>query len=137
MAEDHVRASRAAIARVTREADGDDAPVLMLNLNRYSVEAGFPDGDDYRLYMSRLEHAVQADGGSVLWRTSVIDAVIGCDHDDYDEILAVWYPSHSAFLELPNADGAALMFESRKQCVAHATILALPADRYPLTPPQT
>jgi hypothetical protein len=64
----------------------------------------------------------------------VTDAVIGCDHDDYDEILAVWYPSHAAFLALPNAEGAELMFESRKHCVANATILALPADRDPLRP---
>ncbi len=122
------------MARVAAEAESTDAPVLMLNLNRYTEAAGFPDGDDYQRYMSRLHHSVQAGGGSVLWRTSVTDAVIGCDHDDYDEILAVWYPSHSAFLELPNADGAELMFESRKRCVAHATILALPADSYPLTP---
>lgn len=125
------------MARVTQEADGDDAPVLMLNLNRYTEAADFPNGTDYQLYMTRLDHSVQAGGGSVLWRTSVVDAVIGCDHDDYDEILAVWYPSHSAFLQLPNADGAELMFESRKRCVANATILALPADRYPLMPPQT
>lgn len=134
MADDHVRASREAIRRVTQQAEGDDPPVLMLNLNRYTEAAGFPDADDYRLYMARLEHSVRAGGGAVLWRTPVIDAVIGCQHDAYDEILAVWYPSHSVFLELPQADGADLMFASRQICVAHATILALPADHDPLRP---
>ena len=70
----------------------------------------------------------------MLWRTPVIDTVVGCDHDDYDEMLAVWYPSHTAFLELPDADGAELMFTSRRTCVANSTILALPADRDPLRP---
>ena len=134
MADDHVRASREAVQRAEQRARGDDPPVLMLNLNRYTETAGFPDADEYRLYLSRLEHSVTAAGGAVLWRTPVIDAVIGCLHDDYDEILAVWYPSHTAFLELPTADGAKLMFASRKTCVAHATILALPADRDPLKP---
>jgi hypothetical protein len=120
--------------RVEQQASGDDAPVVMLNLNRYTTTAGFPDGDEYRRYMARLEHSVGAGGGAVLWRSPVTDAVIGCDHDDYDEILAVWYPSHTAFLALPNAEGAELMFESRRECVANATILALPADRDPLRP---
>ena len=122
------------MGRAERRANDDDEPVLMLNLNRYTEAAGFPDADEYRQYMARLEHSVSAGGGAVLWRSTVIDAVIGCDHDDYDEILAVWYPSHTAFLDLPKADGAALMFESRRLCVANATILALPADREPLTP---
>lgn len=134
MTDDHVRADREAMERVTARAAGADEPVLMLNLNRYHDAAGFPDGDEYRLYMARLEHSVGAGGGAVLWRTPVTDAVIGCDHDDYDEILAVWYPSHTAFLELPAADGAELMFSSRRTCVANATILAVPADRDPLRP---
>ena len=128
----HVRADRQAMERAQERAGRADEPVLMLNLNRYTPAAGFPDGDEYCLYMSRLEHSVGAAGGAVLWRTPVIDAVIGCAHDDYDEILAVWYPSHRTFLELPAADGAELMFSSRKTCVAHATILALPAVRDPL-----
>lgn len=134
MVDDHVRANRQSMERAEQRAADGDAPVLMLNLNRYTEAAGFPDADEYRLYMSRLDHSVTAGGGSVLWRTPVVDAVIGCDHDDYDEILAVWYPSHTAFLQLPEADGASLMFESRKRCVANATILALPADRPPLMP---
>lgn len=134
MPDDHVRANREAITRVKHRAGGDDPPVLMLNLNRYTETAEFPDGDEYRTYMSRLEHSVSAGGGAVLWRTAVIDAVIGCDHDDYDEVLAVWYPSHSAFLALPDAHGADLMFASRKTCVAHASILALPAESDPLRP---
>ena len=106
----------------------------MLNMNRYTASAAYPDGDAYSTYMARLHHSVAAGGGAVLWRTPVEAPVIGCDHDDYDEILAVWYPSHQAFLDLPKADGAELMFESRKLCVAHATILALPGDRFPLEP---
>ncbi|MFT7601694.1 MAG: hypothetical protein ACI8TP_004654 [Acidimicrobiales bacterium] len=134
MTEDHVRATRAAIEQITTISTGDDSPVLMLNMNRYSTAAGYPDGDEYRSYMQCLNHSVEAGGGRVLWHTPVDGVVIGCDHDTYDEILAVWYPSHSAFLELPKADGADAMFAGRAVCVEHATILALPGDRHPLQP---
>jgi hypothetical protein len=53
---------------------------------------------------------------------------------DYDEILAVWHPSHRAFLDLPDAAGADLMFTSRRTCAANSNTLALPADRDPLRP---
>lgn len=131
----HVKANREAIDRVKALAGSDDdGPVLMLNINRYTDAAGFPDGAAYTTYMSRLEHSVSAGGGKVLWRAPVTDSVIGCEHDQYDEILAVWYPDHSTFLALPKAEGAGLMFESRAECVTHATILSLPGDRAPLEP---
>ncbi len=131
----HVKASRAAFERVKATAAGQrDEPVLMLNLNQYSEQAGFPEGDPYRTYMRWLDHAVGQTGGSVLWRTAVTDVVIGCDHDSYDEILAVWYPSHAAFVALPQADGADQMFKGRELCVAHATILSLPGDQEPHRP---
>lgn len=132
--DDHVSASPESVRRVVGIASGDDRPVLMLNLNRYTANAGFPDGDPYRTYMARLHHSVEAGGGTVLWRAPVDGQVIGCDHEDYDEILAVWYPSHAAFVALPEADGARLMFQSRKLCVRHATILAMPGDRFPFQP---
>ncbi|MGH1492349.1 MAG: hypothetical protein ACRBK7_23670 [Acidimicrobiales bacterium] len=133
--ETHVSATRESFARAKAIAgSADERPVLMLNLNRYTVAASFPDGEAYTTYMERLNHSVVAGGGRVLWDVAVDDVVIGCDHDTYDEILAVWYPSYQAFVDLPKADGADLMFASRKECVAHATILSLPGDRFPLQP---
>ncbi|MDH3682396.1 MAG: hypothetical protein OEV40_20885 [Acidimicrobiia bacterium] len=131
----HVSANRDAFGRVRSIAgSSDDRPVLMLNLNSYSEAAGFPDGEAYTSYMGHLDHAVAAAGGRVLWRSPTLDVVIGCEHDAYDEILAVWYPSHAAFVALPEADGADAMFERRRVCVEHATILSLPGDRDPLRP---
>lgn len=131
----HVSAIPEAFRRIRDLAgSAEDGPVLMLNCNRYTEAAGFPDGEAYRTYMERLHHSVEAGGGRVLWRTSVTDTVIGCDHDRYDEILAVWYPDHAAFVALPKADGAAAMFESRQVCVANAAIHALPADQAPFRP---
>lgn len=124
-----------AFARVKAIAESDDdQPVVMLNLNRYTDEAGFPHGPAYVDYLHWLDHAVQAGGGRVLWRTPVSDQVIGCGHDDVDEILAVWYPSHASFVALRHADGADQMFAGRATCVESSIILSLPADRDPLRP---
>ena len=131
----HIDRAPDAISRLRQLAESqDDGPVLMLNINRYTPAAGYPDGSAYAEYMHWLEHAVSAEGGAVLWRTPVNDQIIGCAHDEADEILAVWYPSHAAFLALRQADGADKMYAGRATCVAHATILALPGDRDPLQP---
>lgn len=131
----HVMANREGYRRVRSIAGSSaDRPVLMLNLNRYTAAAGFPDGEAYRTYMRDLDHAVGAAGGRVLWRSPTLGVVVGCGHDAYDEILAVWYPSHAAFVALGEADGADAMFAGRRTCVEHATILSLPADRDPLRP---
>lgn len=135
MAESHVSsADRQAFDELKKIAAGDDPPVLMLNENRYTAEAGFPDGEPYASYMAWLEHAVADTGGQVLWRSPVRTQVVGCEHERYDEILAVWYPSHSAFLNLRSADGAEQMFEGRAACVEHAMVIALPGDRAPHKP---
>ena len=135
MTERHVSsADRQVFDELRGIAQGDDPPVLMLNENRYTTEAGFPDGSPYRSYMTALEHAVGDTGGQVLWRSPVGTQVVGCEHERYDEILAVWYPSHSAFLNLRSADGAEKMFEGREICVEHAMVIALPGDRHPHRP---
>ncbi len=126
--------TREAFERVRGVAADDDRPVLMLNLNQYTDEAGFPEGSAYRDYMAALHAAVGNTGGRVLWQAASEGQVIGCEHDAYDEVLAVWYPSHRAFLDLRHAGGADAMFAGREECVANASIVALPADGPGLSP---
>jgi uncharacterized protein (DUF1330 family) len=119
--------------RIRAIADsGDDGPVLMLNLNRYASEAGFPDGDLYRRYMSVLDALLQRVGGRILWRTPVHGQATG--EQELDEVLAAWYPSHRAFLDLPDAPGADENYRLRKQCVEYAVIHRCPGDRAFLPP---
>ena len=110
----------------------NDAPVLMLNLNRYTTAAGYPDGEEYRSYVAAIEDSVGRVGGKVLWRTPVSGQPVGCEHDGVDEILAVWYPSHAAFLNLRN--GNEDLFRRRELRVANSVIHRCPGDRFPLQP---
>ncbi len=81
-----------------------DRPVTMLNLNRYTAEAGYPDGKLYRAYLDGLVAFLPNVGAKVLWRTPVFGRVVG--DQILHEVLAAWYPSHQAFLDLPKTNSA-------------------------------
>ena len=79
-------------------SSGSDGPVMMLNLNRYVPEAGYPDGDLYKEYIAIVAKAVGEVGGKILWQTPVRGHVVG--NQDFHETLGVWFPTHQAFLNL-------------------------------------
>lgn len=97
-----------------------DGPVVMLNLNRYAPDAGFPDADPYRAYMRVLDGLLAEVGARILWRSPVHGQPVG--EQPLDEVLAVWYPNHAAFLALPKAPGGKRNFELRRACVEYAVI---------------
>jgi len=111
---------------------GSDKPVLMLNLNRYASDASYPDGPLYRSYMSVLSDLLPRVGGKILWRTPVYGQPVG--DQKLDEILAAWYPTHRAFLDLPEAPGSEENYRLRGLCVEYAVIHRCPGDHYPLSP---
>ena len=85
-------------ADVAAVAGGDsDGPVVMLNLNRYR------DRDAYMRYGVVAAAVLERVGGRILWHADARLTVIGDDADSYDEVIAVWYPSRSAFIELATA----------------------------------
>jgi uncharacterized protein len=87
-------------------ASGNDAPVIMLNQNAYTAQAGYPDGELYRQYISGLENLVERLGGAILWRQPILGQPVG-EVRRCDEILAIRFPSHRAYLDLPSAEGGA------------------------------
>lgn len=118
----------AELARIEAVAGTDaDGPVLMLN--RYTEEAGFPDGDLYRRYMNALDALLPTVGGRIPWRSHVLGQAAG--KQTIDEVLAVWYPSHQAFLDMPQQPGAEANYRLRRECVAEAVIHRCPGDTAP------
>jgi len=110
----------------------NDAPVLMLNLNRYTEAAAFPDGELYRGYMSVLEEFLPIVGAKILWRHNVLGQPIG--DQKLDEVLAAWYPSHQAFLDLFTAPGSDENFRLRGLAVEYAVIHRFSGDVSPFSP---
>jgi hypothetical protein len=118
-----------AIIREIAES-GADRPVLMMNLNRYVSAAGYPDGALYKDYMRALDNVLPEVGGKILWRSPVRGQTVG--QQPLHEILAVWYPSHRAFLDLRTVSGAEEIFRLREEAVEVAVIHRCDGDVDPL-----
>jgi uncharacterized protein (DUF1330 family) len=123
-----------------------DGPIVALNLNRYRVRAtyplGTPDADvsgreAYGRYGIVALRAIAEVGGRILWATEARNIAIGCEHDAYEEIVAVWYPSRAAFLSLESIRGYREAFDlHRRAAIEHATLLLCDARPEPaLTSP--
>ena len=97
-----------------------DRPVLMININCYTAAADFPSGGLYKQYMAILADRVPAVGGKILWRYPVSGQVTG--DQKAQEILAAWYPTHQAFLDLGNGSESAEIFRLRGLAVESAVI---------------
>ena len=98
----------------------EDTSVLMLNLNRYRPEAGYPSGKLYKEYMAVLDQLLLEVGGKILWRTHVHGVVVG--EQKINEALGIWYPSHTAFLNLMTAPSSSKNMKLRDAAVEHADL---------------
>ena len=111
---------------------GKDKAALMLNLNRYYERAGFSDGELFRSYMIALERLLSAVGARILWRHNVLGQPVGDQR--LDEVLAIWYPSHQAFLNLYTAPESEANFRARALTVEYAVIHRFAGDVAPFAP---
>ncbi len=98
----------------------EDGPVFMLNLNKYSTAANFPNGALYKEYVQSINRLVAEVEGKILWQTPINGQVVGSQ--DIDEVLGVWYPSHKAFLNIRNVPSSAKNMELRDKAVQSANL---------------
>ena len=116
-----------------------DAPVVMLNLNRYreraaypgAVPGGLPEGvsghEAYMRYGVVAATVIARVGGAILWHSTPSGTVIGDERDLYDEVIAVWYPSHAAFLALVGDPELLGVREHRVAALERAAVICCPA----------
>ena len=94
--------NKKALDEVSKIANsGDDRPVLMLNLNTYFHGQSTMSSDAYKAYNSAVEAILREVKGKILWRSPVYGQPVG--KQNVDEVLAVWYPNHQAFIDIKNA----------------------------------
>lgn len=118
-----------------------DGPFVALNLNRYRERAAYPPGTPksdvsgrqaYGRYGFVAFQAILSVGGRILWAADAEEVAIGCDHDRYDEVVAVWYPSREAFLSLDGFPGYREALElHRRAAIEQASLLFFRADAEP------
>ena len=79
---------------------GENGPVLMLNQNRYK-QGEYPNGDLYKKWRLVNKTMIDSVDGKIIWTLPVKGQVLINGHlEPLDEMLAYWYPSHGAFLDM-------------------------------------
>jgi hypothetical protein len=136
----HIEPSDETLAALGSKAD--DGPFVALNLNRYRRRAEYPPGTPdadvsgraaYLRYGIVAFAAIMNTGGRILWAADAAEVVIGCGHERYDEVVAVWYPSRKAFLGLEEYPGYLEAFElHRRASIEHASLLFFRAGSEPV-----
>lgn len=110
----------------------DDGPIVMLNLNKFRPLAQYQDGhvedgltgaQAYLRYGAVAVEAIAATGGKIVWMATTEDPFIGCDHEGYDEVVTVWYPSHAAFLALTDHPGYTEALAHREAALERAAVI--------------
>ena len=98
----------------------DDRPVFMLNLNAYFNGQSTMSSDAYKDYNAAVDEILREVEGKILWRSLVHGQPVG--KQNVDEILAIWYPSHKAFVNIKDAPSSASFAEAKNRVVKHAII---------------
>jgi uncharacterized protein (DUF1330 family) len=104
----------------------DDGPVVMLNLNRYRDPAA------YARYGEVAQRVLERVGGRVLWHAPVTGTVIGDGEERFDDVIAVWYPSAAAFLQLAGDPELLEARDHRLEGLERAAILRCGAADQPV-----
>jgi uncharacterized protein (DUF1330 family) len=108
----------------------DDGPCLMLNLHRYR------DREAYYRYGAVAARVLERVGGRIAWYAQADSLVIGGPDDDYDEVIAAWYPSLAAFVELARDPEIQTVRADRAAGLERAVLLRLPGGAEPrISPP--
>ena len=108
-------------ASVESAREGDDGPIVMLNLNRYRSR------EDYARYAEVAAGVLAELGGRVLWHGPAEQTVVGGPDERWDEVLAIYYPSRSAFIALASDPRIAEARADRVAGLEQATLICVPA----------
>jgi uncharacterized protein (DUF1330 family) len=106
-------------------SDPDGGPVVMLNLNRYR------DREVYGRYGEVALPVLARLGARILWHAPARLTVIGGEADRFDEVIAVWYPSVSAFMTFATDPEIVAAMEHRRAGLERAALICCEAGAEP------
>jgi hypothetical protein len=123
-----IEPDEAMFAELAAIAEGpDDGEFVMLNLNQYR------DRDRYQRYAAVAAQVLCEVGGSIAWYTPGDRTVVGEPGERWDEVIAVRYPSVSAFLRLASDPRILEVRDDRTAGLERATLVRCPHAPAPVT----
>ena len=100
----------------------DEGPVVMLNLLKFKPRDG---AKEYGKYGESVSKMVEARGGKVIWTGRPEHVLIGdSQHDDWDLVALVSYPSRSAFIDMVTSPKYEEAHEHRERGLDRTVLLA-------------
>lgn len=98
-----------------------EGPVVMLNLLAFESEGG---QERYREYTEAVQPMLETRGGSAVYLGRGAELLIGDDHDRWDAVLLVRYPSRAAFLDMIGSDEYQAIQHLRTDALTRSVLLA-------------
>ena len=107
-------------------SSADDKPVVMVNLLKFKkiTESGEEGRKVYERYGRNTMPILQEIGARVLWLGSVKQVFIGGEHDVWDEVLLVEYPSRKVFLQMISRPDYMQIHKDREMALENSALLA-------------
>lgn len=105
----------------------DEGPVVMLNLLAFDPNGG---KERYREYMQRVRPLLAEVGGTARFMGYGTQLLLGTEHDRWDEVLLVEYPTRGALLAMSQSEAYREILPIRNGALTRSVLLAL--DPQPL-----
>ncbi|MEK9597076.1 MAG: hypothetical protein VW057_14035 [Rhodospirillaceae bacterium] len=94
----------------------------MINQNKY-IGGQFTDGELYKKWPVVNKKMIDRIGGKMIWALPLLDQIlVNGHHPLLDDILAYWYPSHQAFLDMTGSPDRAENFKIREKLIDFTVI---------------
>ncbi len=112
-------------------ASDDQSPVVMINLLRFKDRAdgidaadGITGAEAYRRYAEATQPFLEGVGARLLLALAATESVVGPDHQEWDLMLAVEYPSRAAFLTMATNPDYLKIHAHRVAALSDARLIA-------------
>ena len=122
-----------------------DKPIIMVNLLRFNEKADYTGveknhvdyGKDcsgrraYKSYSKEVIKLLWEVGGQILWLGNVRDSLIIPEHESWDEVALVYYPSREAFKRMVTSDAYQQIVHHRSAALDDSRLIETKAQRLP------
>ena len=123
----------------------DNKPIIMVNLLRFNEKANYSTIEKshadyakdcsgrraYKNYSKEVIKLLWEVGGQILWLGNVRDSLIIPEHESWDEVALVYYPSREAFKRMITSDAYQKIVHHRSAALEDSRLIETKAQRLP------